>query len=645
MRSDSLSNYVSLLVPLFALAFLPFALMHYVSPVPDIWWLGALLAVSVGAFYGLRVPIEMFKEHWGYFPYLLSPLIVAFSLQLIPDIASRFMVLIAASFLAYIGVLLVRIQWIVPDAIHKITLYVAVIVSAVLLVILARVLGVKSEQLFLVALFLLSMWVLVGPAVGQSVSSMDLTGPNSNVSFVQMDIWQRLGRYKEWWQYLRQSHDWRVHCSFAVLCIAAILAWRQAYEIFFSRIAFIYIVVYALVATLVCLQNRFDNKRLFCLYGAFVVGGFLPLGSKIESSFTQSTLLSMHSSTALLFAIASILLMLRTNVLLRKKTEHGYVRVIEDGELKKRLLLIDGIIHGAQYVDINSQSEPISYYGPSSPIMQCWKIWQKSHPSLTVSMIGLGIGTMTSYLRANDHMVIYEINSHIIDIARNEDLFTYLRDTKGQYDVIIGDARQSVHKAFEDGKKFDVLIYDAYNQAIPKHLLSYEAIHLYASCLNPGGMLCINITVSEFNELRDRIAATASILGLFGVCAEYDPANDFNNVKKTKHSQEERGKWQQVGLFRIPYQSESDSSVDHESLFNWQSLVRKKIQEWGRHSYRQLMPSFTNGEDDKAELSSLWVLLAHDQMILEPFISLGWKPLYASYQHVPWYDQDIGYKR
>jgi spermidine synthase len=98
---------------------------------------------------------------------------------------------------------------------------------------------------------------------------------------------------------------------------------------------------------------------------------------------------------------------------------------------------------------------------------------------------------MAAYGRPGDRIRFYDINPAVPPIARN--VFTYIRDSAAQVDIVPGDARASL--ASEPEQHFDVLVVDAFSgDAIPIHLLTAEAMVLYRKHLNPSGILAFHIS-------------------------------------------------------------------------------------------------------------------------------------------------------
>jgi spermidine synthase len=97
-------------------------------------------------------------------------------------------------------------------------------------------------------------------------------------------------------------------------------------------------------------------------------------------------------------------------------------------------------------------------------------------------------------------------------MARDETLFTYLSDSRADADVVVADGRLGVGAMRNES--VDLLVVDAFSSdAIPVHLLTREAISLYASKLRPGGAIAFNVS-SRYFDLAPVVAASARDLGL-----------------------------------------------------------------------------------------------------------------------------------
>ena len=147
-------------------------------------------------------------------------------------------------------------------------------------------------------------------------------------------------------------------------------------------------------------------------------------------------------------------------------------------------------------------------------------------------MIGLGVGTISTYSRTGETYRYYEINPGVDRIAKK--YFTFLQDGKGTQEVVIEDGRISLERelANDDRRLFDILGVDAFSgDAIPIHLLTKEAFALYWDHLQPDGILALHITNLHF-DFSPVIRTLAQELGKEGLWIS-DPGKQ---EKGTYHS-------------------------------------------------------------------------------------------------------------
>jgi len=147
-------------------------------------------------------------------------------------------------------------------------------------------------------------------------------------------------------------------------------------------------------------------------------------------------------------------------------------------------------VHGRQYAAANKRLLPISYYGPESGIGRTLAYFGDRGP-VRVGAVGLGVGTLAAYAHVGDHYTFYELNADVWRIATK--YFTYLRDSAGKTEVVLGDARLSLER--EPSRDYHVLALDAFTgDAPPAHLLTEEAFAIYARHLRPDGVIAFHIT-------------------------------------------------------------------------------------------------------------------------------------------------------
>jgi protein-L-isoaspartate O-methyltransferase len=191
---------------------------------------------------------------------------------------------------------------------------------------------------------------------------------------------------------------------------------------------------------------------------------------------------------------------------------YGVVAVydVDPGEPAHHLSLTHGIVvHGRQFVAPEKRSQPIAYYSEAAGVGRAIRLLQ-SRPELRIGAVGLGVGTLAAYARAHDSIRFYEINPNVERLAKR--YFSFLHDSRGQIETLIGDARLSLER--EAARNFDLLVLDAFSgDAVPAHLVTREAFAVYLRHLRPDGILAVNITNRQL-DLAPVILGVAAHYGL-----------------------------------------------------------------------------------------------------------------------------------
>ncbi len=162
-------------------------------------------------------------------------------------------------------------------------------------------------------------------------------------------------------------------------------------------------------------------------------------------------------------------------------------------------------VHGAQSLDADKASVPVSYHHPDGPVGQILE----AIPHKEVLVVGLGAGAMASYAHAGLHFDIFEIDPLVHDIAR--EYFTYLDVCGERCTVTIGDGRRLIA---DSTKKWDIIFLDAYNSdAVPTHLLTREALQLYLARLSPHGVVVYHVS-NRYLDIESVVGAVAADAGV-----------------------------------------------------------------------------------------------------------------------------------
>ena len=200
-----------------------------------------------------------------------------------------------------------------------------------------------------------------------------------------------------------------------------------------------------------------------------------------------------------------------TEVVLRARSFYTVHKVERNGP--SMLTLKNGnTIHGGQDLSPARRREPLMYYGRGSPIGDVMTAFANRPQRARVGVVGLGVGTLAAYAAPGERWTFYEIDPVVVELARDAGLFSYLADSRGRMDVVLGDGRRSLAAA-PDGT-FGLLVFDAFSSdAVPAHLLTHEAIALYQRKLAPGGLLAFHLS-NQYLTLRPIVAGGAAAEGL-----------------------------------------------------------------------------------------------------------------------------------
>jgi spermidine synthase len=245
---------------------------------------------------------------------------------------------------------------------------------------------------------------------------------------------------------------------------------------------------------------------------SFFVTALLALIATWEEGWPQRVLWS--TATVLLLVLVVMLhIAFQRNTPLAERNFYGSLRVRESlantpGSMV-RTLTNGSIQHGMQIFSDGLRRTPTTYYAEDSGVGLALRFCCQGRPR-NIGVIGLGVGTIAAYGQPGDRMRFYEINPAVAPIARG--LFTYLRESGAQIDIVEGDARTSL--AQEPPQQFDVLVVDAFSgDAIPLHLLTTQALSLYQRHLAPGGILAFHIS-NQHVDLEPEVALLAKAAGL-----------------------------------------------------------------------------------------------------------------------------------
>jgi SAM-dependent methyltransferase len=193
-----------------------------------------------------------------------------------------------------------------------------------------------------------------------------------------------------------------------------------------------------------------------------------------------------------------------------ERTFFGVLHVVEqDGE---RRLVHGTTLHGVERLAGPLAGEPLTYYGRSGPLGDVFSAYPRFD---RVDAIGLGVGTVAAYGRPGQRLTFYELDPAIARVAGDPRFFTYLRDSRADVEIVLGDGRRTIGHV-PDGTS-DLVIVDAFSSdSVPVHLLTREALELYVRKLRPGGLIAFHVS-NRHLELAPVVARAARALGLAAV--------------------------------------------------------------------------------------------------------------------------------
>ncbi len=275
------------------------------------------------------------------------------------------------------------------------------------------------------------------------------------------------------------------------------------------------------------------------LAGFKALGAWPALATAVHAALLVAAALSWRSVWLFAAALAVLLVASRlyppegaSRVTLRSFFGVHKIHDSEDGQY--RLLQHGTTIHGAQRIrdeegkPITGRPEPLTYYFRGSPMHEAIEAVRAARKGpVRIGVIGLGTGSIACLAQPEDAVRFFEIDATVIAIARNPAYFTFMSSCRPQADIVVGDARLTL--AREAPGAFDVLLVDAFaSDAVPAHLLTREAMALYANKLAPGGLLAMHLS-NRHMDLLSVGHAVAKAAGLVSLGKEDDlPEKDID---------------------------------------------------------------------------------------------------------------------
>lgn len=212
----------------------------------------------------------------------------------------------------------------------------------------------------------------------------------------------------------------------------------------------------------------------------------------------------------------------------------GYFGVMRVGEAERpvpglekkakiRVLEHGTTLHGSQFlpdeelekVHPGVSKEPLMYYHRTGPVGAMFRERVEGRADARVGVVGLGAGVTAAYMTAGQSITFYEIDPKVKLLVDGPAHFSYLTDARERQvnvDFVLGDARLTL--ARHTGPRYHLLLVDAFSSdAIPVHLMTVEAVRLYAERVEDDGLIGVHIS-NRYMDLAPVVAALAKECGL-----------------------------------------------------------------------------------------------------------------------------------
>jgi hypothetical protein len=217
------------------------------------------------------------------------------------------------------------------------------------------------------------------------------------------------------------------------------------------------------------------------------------------------------------------------DIIYQERSFFGVLRVEEDKSDRSRRLVHGTTLHGKQYVlpadpvdrekflqnypgMRDADTWPLTYYDHTGPIGQLFEAYNSpkeeeriKEKKNNIGVIGLGTGTMACYSEPGQHLTFYDIDPVVRRITWEKQYFTFVQQARDRgvvvHDLEMGDARLKLkRKQMAEDEKYGFLIVDAFSSdAIPIHLITYQALEMYWDKMAENGIIVFHISNRYLN--------------------------------------------------------------------------------------------------------------------------------------------------
>jgi SAM-dependent methyltransferase len=187
----------------------------------------------------------------------------------------------------------------------------------------------------------------------------------------------------------------------------------------------------------------------------------------------------------------------------------GVKKVLFDRTANERRLLHGDTVHGIEDMDPAKSGRALSYYHTSGPAGDVMKLLD-GRSGMDVAIVGLGAGSLAAYAAPDRRITFFDVDPQIVEIANKD--FTFLHDCGTDCNVVLADGRLAITQSAD--ASFNLLVIDAFSSdSIPPHLVSREAVQIYASKLKPGGILLFHVS-NRYLDIEKLVSAQLAAAGM-----------------------------------------------------------------------------------------------------------------------------------
>ena len=216
-----------------------------------------------------------------------------------------------------------------------------------------------------------------------------------------------------------------------------------------------------------------------------------------------------------------------------QRSYYGVYRVSQSEGGDFNVLTHGTTLHGAQRMrdltgNLVSDVTPGTYYYPGHPWPQrsrsCRRAWMPKASSAASASSG-SAPARSPAIRASTRPGAFSRSTRSSSTSRRSRTTSPSSPTASRkLDAVIGDARLTLAK--EPDKSFDLIIVDAFtSDAVPVHLMTAEALQLYASKLTDDGVVVLHIS-NRYLDLDSVLGATLPLVpDLKGLIVSDDKAD------------------------------------------------------------------------------------------------------------------------